>query len=153
MPNPPVIDKTTPVEDPLKTHKIAAGWMYRRRAGVGWWTPDVLTLNNPSVETLCIEKDKAKEIFAMFETKGFIRNIGLLISNGEPAYAIVESKIEGFKQFSDLPWYIKRIPEWVFRWVHRFRGWLSIAFILIVTSFFQSFFGKLGEKLFERLTK
>ena len=149
MPSLPATDKPIPVEDSLKIHRVAAAWMYRRRDHVGWWSSDVLTLNNPDIETLCIEKDKAKDIFAMFETKGFIRNIGSLISNGEPAYSIIEANIESFKKFSDLPWYIKYTPEWVFRWVHRFRGWLYIALILIATSFFQSISGKLGEMLFE----
>lgn len=143
----------TPEAIELTKHRAAAAWMYRKRLGVGWWHPEVLTSENSDSSNLGFEMNEAYDIFKYFQEMGFIKRLGKLVRDGpvgsNDVYAVVEPKIEDFKKFSSLPWHIKNTPEKVFRWLDKFKGWLMVSLILIATSFFQSFFGKLGETLFE----
>lgn len=133
----------------------AASWIYRKRDGVGYWTPLVLTAENPDSSSLRLSRDYSYKIFQLFLDRKFFHKIGEFTSGTGigsqtvPAYSLDETQIKSFKEFSDLPWILKKTPEFVFRFWRKFPGFFMACGLLIVTSFFQSFFGKFGEVLFD----
>jgi hypothetical protein len=90
------------------------------------------------------------------EDKLLLKNIGTIELPGGhsiPKYEFNFGKLTEWKEYTQLNWFQKTLPEWLLQFISFWRVLLVASAILIVTSFLQAFVGKFGEALFDIVAK
>jgi hypothetical protein len=139
-----------------RTVRIAAGWIYKKKDGPDWWTPFVLTEANPDTSAPRHSVQDAFRIFDALKEKEFVKEDGEISLPDDkkiPKYVLNWGNLVDFKTFAALSWPDRYLPEWLLKFFLAWKTLLVAAGVLVVTAFFQSFFGKLGEHVFEFIFK
>jgi len=134
-----------------RTIKIAAAWIYKNKNAPDWWTPLTLTEINPDKTAPKHSIQDAFRIFEALKEHEFLKDSGTSpLPNNQTiqCYAINWAKLSEFKKYASLPWFERHLPERLYKFICSWKMFLIACAILIGTSFFQGFFGKLGESAF-----
>jgi len=96
-------------------------------------------------------------VFQAFEKKGFLKKDGenkLRIGEVDfQKYLFDLAGIKEFREYADIPFWYRWFSERILDRIEKFGTLILICFVLIVTSFLQSFVGKCGEWFYELVTK
>ena len=134
--------------------KESAAWIWSKKDGPDWWTPLVLTDENPDPSNPHLGRGRAFQVFTVLEERRLILPISVKDQSGHsfPAYKINFNKQSEWEQLikKHTFWSLYFVPAifWIWR-----RFWLLIvaAIALMITSFGQAFFSKAGEATYEWL--
>jgi len=133
-----------------KQIRLAAGWIYRKRH-TGYWTYPILARDfraDKFLVSLGLSIDEARAVFQALEGKEFLRKMDGQFQTLEnfklQKYEINWAKIAEFKEYATLSFLDRHLPSGVIKFLEYWHTLLVACLILIVTSFFQGFFGEVG---------
>ena len=134
-----------------KQARLSSSWIYRNRDKPDWWTHLSLTQVNPDPTAPKLDDGLADRVFSFLYSKDYLTRIGKFdVSKTEsiPVYSINPLKIREFRRYADLPRWYRWTPGWILSIWPKFRLLFITSGVLIATSFFESFFGKWGDSLY-----
>ncbi len=129
-----------------------AKFFYKHRNYSAYWTSPIL-LSHPEAQAFGLGIAEAESVFQAFEKKGFLKKDGsntLKVGNASfQKYLFDLAGIKEFREFADFPFWYSWFPETVLYRIEKLGTFFLVCFVLIATSFLQSFVGKWGEWLYD----
>jgi hypothetical protein len=137
-----------------KDLRLLAKFFYKHRNDEAYWTSPLL-LQHPETQSFGLSIGVAESVFEAFEKKGFLRKDGTnKLRIGEVDFQMYRFDLAGlkdFREYADIPFYHKWFSERILDRIGKFGTLLLICFVLIATSFLQSFVGKWGEWFYDKI--
>ena len=135
-----------------KDLRLIAKFFYKHRNYGAYWTSPIL-LSHPEAQSFGLSISEAESVFQAFEKKGFLKKDGTnTLQVGGVAfqkYLFDLAGIKEFREYADIPFWYKWFSESILDRIEKFGTLLLVCFVLIATSFLQSFVGKWGEWFYD----